>query len=438
VRPPTAEFCFKNALTQYFNLSDSHDPIKSPFLIQAGVAAFETRNTVYFFSEHTTTRYIVLPWCTDTSKYGFATIVQKIYTQNLNNLTQPFDRPLWIVLAVCVAFLIGYYILLQQCSKRATNDAMGVIFVLLEQIPSQFVNTAQTGVVISLLWVAVTIVLSNAYRGVLFELMTTGSTFQVPRKLEEISKYNFHTFTFSMSFIQERNSDHDRRESTVRILINNTILQTASKVDKLRSTEYAKLKNSLDFVDRRFNVPKFVSAVKNDLKIWGESTNMSVPGKFIVVDKFYILGLFKQLIHKFTFREVIIGESLEEMTMPSYWVSTRNFFLKLVNPILQRYDQSGLNSRWVYYEKIWTIYQCLSTIEQNGTNLGAKAFIKSKPAQIRPTPITVKFFSVFAILYSYCFAVSAIFFVCEFFWTRLILGKTYCRWRLVQIGASQS
>jgi len=92
----------------------------------------------------------------------------------------------------------------------------------------------------------------------------------------------------------------------------------------------------------------------------------------------------------------------------------------LILPIVSGLDESGIFSRWEYYDQLIDIYGHLQysrkelasffkTKSQLASNDNIMAYLLFKPhtAKSRPEaePITVDFFVVFALLFGYCVAI---------------------------------
>jgi len=182
---PGFENCFFRVVKQLLNTTDDSD-----LEIFYGVGNFfliENDNVDLVFPKHQYSRNEAIPYGMNIMTYQFGTLTSPD-NHDISSLTKPFDIATWSFLICSIFCLCLYFRIVFQLTKKEFLLETHIISVLLEQSQSIVTKCSrfrkQTyGLLIS--WLLLVFLVGNAYKGVLFSLLTTLSVPVVPKTLQE-------------------------------------------------------------------------------------------------------------------------------------------------------------------------------------------------------------------------------------------------------------
>ena len=392
-----------------------------------GFASFTSPNDfvkhiVDYVFKNTSSRFKLVPYGMVVELYQFGTTISPAFYR-INSLVEPFDTPTWIFLfgstgCLCLFFRIHF----QRTGNRSLLETH-VLSILLEQsqdITTEFKRLGKQASVLLIGWLLLTFLVGNAYKGVLFTLLTTPSVPVVPQTLKQVVQSNYSAVTTETTMLYTldlflRNTEQDY---TARYNISSAVNLYRKLWDK--TTLIFTLTSHL-FVD-----------MKTSGVIQGLVQNHSIPKEMIIVDPEKNMNFLKELNTVFTKNVVILGEKLNLLSERKQWCFRRNGFLTLILPILSGLTESGIYKRWEYFSQVMSTYMDLLEIKTK-LSKGSKelesqfslkgnilAYLLFKPYTAKPNsesaePIRMELFVMFLTVFGYSVVICSSVFLVESF-----------------------
>ena len=215
-----------------------------------------------------------------------------------------------------------------------------MLSILLEQsqdIAAEFKRLGKQASVLLVCWLFLTFLVGNAYKGVLFTLLTSPSVPFVPRTLQQMIQSNYSVVTTQGEML-----------FTLHLFIKNAKQAPVTRINISSALNlYRKLWNRTDLVftttSKLFVDTKFLNknSVSKDLMVLNPEKNMI---------------LLKDLNTLFTQNIVAFGEKLNFFSDRKLWVFRRNGFLTVILTIQTGLMESGIYKRWEYFSKVLSTY----------------------------------------------------------------------------------
>ena len=264
-----------------------------------------------------------------------------------------------------------------------------------------------------MIWIAMAVLLSNDYKGVLFSQLTTPSDPPYPKNLQEAVNFGLPMVTVSVVRSGNRSLSAARQKI-------DEILATGNE----NTNWYRKMNSTLSFIEA--GIPKIISSIVDKIKISSDGRNLTISDETIFLDAKENVILFAQLIPIFDRKNKFkIGSDLNSFSTRSQWMLGRNYFSRLAEPYLRSLCESGIYSMWNFYEQLisryWSISDAFDLINRgskmefkNPGNLIARLLkVHHIPPTFKSKAVDMEYFSVLAFLWIYCITVSAVFFLAE-------------------------
>jgi len=427
---PLAEHCLLILMNPFLNLTGKN---AGPYDFPRGISAFRLlmmpQNVYDFFLDIFEERkYIATPYMMTESGFTFGTLV-KPQKRGVEALMQPFDLSTWIAILISTMVLAVYMQIMSNKMQRYSL-VTNIFSILLEQGQdaggTRLNFSTTTTLYIVSMWLLMTIVISNGYKGVLFTLLTTNVLPWTPKTLAEAADSQLFLTTVSghgqvLSF--------ETPVSIALTQISNVLGRIdQGKIETQNKAAFRKFKDSLAFIDTAKQYSLFRNIGKNFQMANG--TNVSIPTDGIILfDSEQEVNIFENLHELYTNKVVRRGEKVELMSERTQWMTERNAFLRLAYPFVQGVYESGVYNKWDYYfwtaQYYWIMKQIKeeSLTEVTEEKVSEKAlltYLLFKPFPISltsaPESIYMMEFSLFMILLVYCIGFSTVIIFLEFGW----------------------
>jgi len=426
---PLSSICFFREMKQRLNTTDSR---------KLGIRAIgETTFLILlsgdnnsYFKKHSTKRSVFLSYGTENSYYQFGALTYP-YRYDINSLVKPFDCWTWAYIIVSVLSLCLYFRTLRRITNKRTLSETHVISILMEQ--SQEIVTRCGGLRkgtcgLLVCWIFLVFFIGNAYKGVLFTLLTTLSFPAVPKTLQEVVRSDF--FVMSTQILKSKDGD-------IVSMAKNEIGNILKEVDQNRLNIsdvdlYKKVYESIVFLGQSGHPSKlFVAMKKGDKLRRQDGKYTAIPEKLIMFDPENVVEYFKELNLIFTTNTMLIsGQKINLVWLRKLWMFRRNVISKLALPILMTLVESGIHKRWGHYARLQATFLQLNYVKQqildflNASNSRVSpndniiAYLLFKPYTAQPSPetekpITMEFFIVFLKMLCYFLFVCGVSFFIE-------------------------
>ena len=418
-RFPPAKMCLLRNFASTYNIS------YSPRSEATGVAKY------FLMSKSNVEEFLLVNGNTRFEPFGYGMYIEDIRIATLvragnhgiNTLTEPFDAYIWSLLMCSLVCLCLYF----RLNGNSKVGEVHVVSILLEQSqplithPNHRKILKQTYWLLTA-WFLLTFLVGNAYKGVLFSLLTLSNLPPVAESLTALVSSGIYIGTmrkFSKYTTDSKGIETRVFIPTVHYHVGN-LVKTSMEVPDLES--YLRLNSSLNSfvtdVSHRF----VAKATHSEIEGFGK--NHTLPEEFALVDTETLLNQFTELNNMLSQNFVVIlGPTLNLFAVRYQWIIQRNSMLRLMLPFLYGIEESGIFSRWEDFQRIWDSYEHLNYSDHMLKNRESRmkdnilAYLLFKPYTMKSPsvakPITVGFFSVFAVLFGYCIAICGGVFILE-------------------------
>jgi len=424
--------CLFRVLKQKLNTTESHEWLRAD-----GSAIYLTMISRYvktLLIEHNNYDRIFEPvsYGMSVTRYRFGTLTN-LGGQDISCLTRPFDEFIWLCLFLSTIGVCSCLEVVSRVTKNWFISKIHLISIMLEQ--SQSIVTKgkcfrKKIFFLILPWMLLSFLLGNTYKGVMFSFLTTPSIQKVPETLNEVVDSNLLIAT--LTYISD-NIDGKTVKSAIAKIRVDSILENIKAGAIIQQNEdiYQKFKDSMLFVWKpvaHFFIAKETRAEMPSEK-QGIIKNRTVPENFIIFDQEIFVNLFSELITIFTDDIFILGQSLDLFSQTEQLVLPRNAFLRLMSPIFSELEEAGIYRRWQYFEDILFVNKAMSDTRKRAINAfnaskirfsskdNILAYLLFKPytakTVTKAVPISLEYFTVFALFYVYCTAVCGVAFILE-------------------------
>jgi len=358
-------------------------------------------------AKNTKLRYELVPYGMVVKSIMFGTVARPI-NYNIHSLIKSFDISTWTLLfASFLSLCIYFRELLGKQSFLGTH----VLSVLLEQ--SQNIVTNQKKLdrkasCLIILCLLLTFLIANAYKGVLFTILTTPSFHLIPKTTQAVLQSNYTVRTTNVGIHMER-------------------IVTTIKGER----KYQKPSKRIEQIG--YEILNLFVALETGNELVGWFSNYTIPEKLMILELEEDIRKLNELHSLFSGNNFVLGKTLNVLSKRNQWIIRRNGFLLSFLPIISSLMESGIYSRWEHYERIidmrWEIYKSRNMLSQSLKGLAISkfriednilAYLLFKPHTAKPSaepekPIDMKFFAIFLLLYGYCNAFRGIEFLSEKF-----------------------
>lgn len=359
------------------------------------------------------------------TQYQFGTLINP-YIHQMEGLSRPLDKTVWILLFISFVALCAYFRLVFRYVENRNGvriQELQVLSTLLDQSDDRAGKcknlSKRTGALL-MMWMFIALLISNAYKGVLFSFLTTPAAPIVPMNLKEMVNSKYFLATISAQ------GKVGNVTSTAKGYINQIIEDLKNGIGTSSLPDYEALRSKMIFFDPILDVsslfvPSFTQ-VDNILPA-GVSPNHSVPAELIFFDGREKVKLFGEVSSLFSSNVFIMGDTFDLFTSRDQWVFERNTFLRLVFPYLQGVGESGIFARWQNWLNMikdsksiryvrWKL-SCYSKYTKVSNEHNILAYVLFKPYTARgdnsePKPISIEFFNMLGKLFSYCVIVCCV------------------------------
>ena len=368
--------------------------------------------------------------------YGMSTIRYKFGAltnpqgQDISCMTKPFDELIWLFLffsTICICLCLR---VVSRASKTSPMSEIHLISILLEQsqsIVTKSQHFRKHMFFLILPWMLLSFLIGNAYKGVLFSFLTTPSVQKVPETLHEA--VNSRMMIATLARIASINgAAYSLAKDRVDSILENI---RAGAITGQDENTYQKFRDKMLFVQN--SVVDMFIAIETGAEIYSEvkeeSGNHTISRDLMIFDKEETVSLLSELTTLFTNKILTPGRSLDLFSNTELWILRRNAFLRLMIPIFSGLEQAGIYRRWKYFENILIINKILNDtrkkvlneFETSKTRFSAKdnilAYLLFKPHTAKSVteavPISIEYFTVFALLFAYCIAICGVAFTLE-------------------------
>jgi len=424
---PYHDICVYRELRKQLNTSDSR---------KNGIRAYSKVTWSYLkkktikshFQKHSSNRSVYLPYGMEKYYYRFGAVTRP-YGYDIYSLVRPFDLLTWSCLIVSILSFCFYLQILFWIKKERTLLKLDVFSVLMEQSQSIVrecgrMSKQTCGLLVC--WMLLVFLVANAYKGVLFTLLTTLWFPTVPKSLQEVVESDYFV-------LSDGKINNGSVVSAAKYEIDNIVEEVEQGRLNISNVEFYKnLKKSIVFFGKDVDPPTLFSAIQKGEKLKRKDGNFTaIPEKIIIFDRESTLELFKELNAIFTSNTMLVlGQQIDLLWLRRQWMFRRNAIARLASPILIGLVESGIYERWGQYRSLYLTYKYLYVTKQdllkfyNNSKIYISkkdniiAYLLFKPYTAKPSPesgkpITMKFFFVFAQMLLYCLALSVLSFVFE-------------------------
>ena len=431
---PGAKNCFYRLVKQLLNTTNNGT---GQIFGMATYLLMARNNVVSQFLRNDISSSESLPYGMMITSFRIGTLTSP-FGQDIRSLTKPFDVATWSFLIGSILCLCLYFRIISKFKAKSFILENHVISILLEQSQQTVIHCSGFQVQTCFLlvaWMLLTFLMGNAYKGVLFSLLTSVSIPVVPDDLQEVIQSRYLVITTSA--LKEFKENQRMVKSAAKVYIRSIV--EAVEEGKLNISYvnwYKELNASMVFMNPADASDLFVSLMTRS-ELQSEKGNFSIPQKVILINPEKEVQVFEELNTIFTRNVLVLGETLNLFSTRTQWVFRRNAFLRLVLPILVGLEESGIYAKWEYFSEILSSRVHLQYAGRvlnkhfNGSksqfsikdNIVAYMLFKPHTARSNPraVPITVEFFAIFALLFGYCTAICAVVFILEKFKRKRLL-----------------
>jgi len=243
---------------------------------------------------------------------------------DIGSLTKPFDMTTWYFLVGFISCLCLYFRKVFQLTKKQSMLEIHNIVFCLNRVKALKLNAAVsenklTDLLIS--WLLLVFLVGNAYKGVLFSLLTTLSVPVVPETLQEVVQSDYLVLTTSALLISK--GDKTFKVSAAQMRIDSILEEVnAGKLNISNSNMYQKLNKILAFLYPADASDMFV-AMEADFELKSETKNYTIPKKIVILDTENIVKVFEELNTIFTKNLLVLGETLNLFSTRNQWIFSR-------------------------------------------------------------------------------------------------------------------
>jgi len=387
------------------------------------------------FHNNTNLKFEFLSYGMVVKSFKFGTVARPI-GYDIYSLIEPFDISTWILLFASTLSLCFYFRVAFELLGKRSFLGTHVLSVLLEQSQDIVTNCKRLNKEASfliILWLLLTFLVANAYKGVLFTILTTPSFQIVPQTVQEILQSNYSVWTFNAELHRfSKRFDMDR---------------IITIKDDQKYEKYQKLNTKIELIKSTpLNVninSKLFVAMETRVELEGLSSNYTIPEKLMILDLEEKVELLKEFHSFFSHNDFALGETFNFVTARNQWIIRRNEFLSSFLPILSALMESGIYGRWEHYNWLQFTYleilrsrhkmfeSLKGSISQLHLEENILAYLLFKPYTAQPRaetekPINIEFFAIFLLLYGYCVAFCGIIFLFEKFCTKRRIKLICC------------
>jgi len=338
------EFCLFHTLSQKLNITANKSAY--PVVLRKMLLFRQDKNEI---SE-------ILIYGLTLDEFTFGSMVTQKAQKSLQGLTKPFDVSTWILLFIYILIFVTYTKFLCK------NSNLALVFIILDQ-------GCQNKLKKPIYWLSMScfilaIVLSNAYKGKVFEMISSPTFPFAPKTVNQIPNSGF-TIISTLGF----GNNHDGWESAVGMHIGNLMNDSRDGILCVNNLDsYVYIKENLIWSSTAPRLPVLVNLIKNGTVKNGNDTAINVRSQFVFIDLDMFVWLLEKLIYLGTQEKIFkMGDGLPFFTTRKFWSTSGTgyddeLFKKLILPTLQGFVESGLQSRWILYSSVTQTFKWLITI----------------------------------------------------------------------------
>jgi len=411
------ELCFLRTIKNLLNLTF----VENETWMQFG-STYLMFAAPIFFPKNKEFRYVPFPAMVITDEYNFG-VVTNIKYQAIQGLTKPFSLLTWLLLLASTVGLSIFFRLAAKVTKNGTDTTESLVFSILIEQSQDAVTKCKSKRVETLgllvAWLLLSFIVTNAYKGVLFTILAMVELPAEPKTLQElVEAKDYNVITISAfsggGLITSSVKQHLRK-----IFAKSDVLQLRDQV------LYEQL------------YPRIILMPLNPVPLFSKITlqkeyhNVSLSVNFVILDKVHSVESIRQLFSMFySNRTIVTGQKFELFSTRRQWLSKRKHFFKLMYPYLNGIIESGIFGRWERFARIVLDIKRIKALYAEAVkakidmttdrftpkdNILAFMFLPFRKhfAETTFEPISLKFFSVFAVLFGYSIACCITAFVFE-------------------------
>jgi len=427
---PYHDVCIYRELQQRLNATDSQKKGIHPY----GYVTWYYLNKLsveHLFKKHSVHRSVCLSYGMVNIDYRFGTVIHP-YGYDISSLVRPFNSLTWSLLIVSIASLCICFRFIFRFENKQNLSETHVLSIVMEQsqnIVTNCGNLQKQNCILLVCFMLLAFISANAYKGVIFTILTALWYPMVPKTLEEVVKSDF----FKQSITSYYTTPEGTFGSVAKYDIDNFLEEVEqSRLNISNMDLYKNLKESIVYLGYNYSPSLIFLSMEKGQELKGQNGNYTVvPKTFIIFDKEVQVQLFKELVSMFTISsKLVLGQKINLRPLGRQWVLRRNAVARLASPIFKSLVESGIYDQWKQYRSIAETYQYLNFAKHRllnfynvsnshisrKDNIIAYLFFKPYTAQRsseNEQPITIEFFFVFAQMLLYCVAFCCISFSVE-------------------------
>ena len=324
-----------------------------------------------------------------------------------------------------------------------------MLSILMEQsqtIVTKSENLEKPTCILLVVLMLLVFILGNAYKGVIFTILTTLSFPVVPKTLGEVVDSDFFKFSISSCRTPEGTWTSMAKYDIDKFLEGEQGRLSISNMDLFKS-----LKRVHSVFRQKNDPPSIFLSMENGDELTRLAENSTViPGSLIIFDVEHQVEPFKELITVITTNaRMVLGQKINLSRLVRLWLLRRNAVARLTSPILISLVESGIYDRWKQHESLHLKYGYLNSAKSKLLNFyrasnrhiskndNIIAYLFFKPYTVQRSheneqPITMGFFFVFAQMLFYCLALCGIGFLVERL-SKVKFGLLYVECRRIKI-----
>jgi len=212
--------------------------------------------------------------------------------------------------------------------------------------------------------ITLAILLSNSYKGKVFELISISSYPWTPKSLQDIIDSNYVITTVSRYVYESKR----KMGSFIRYQVEETVRKYPPG-SKHRFLKYQQLLDKLIFsagvsmAEYCRNLLKHgVTYSQKENEITAEPELVEVTDPFVFLDFLDFVEVLKKLTIIWTNKTYIAGEKLPFFTSRRNFVTDQEWYAALIAPYYASYVESGIYARWVRYDEVMFMFIILRNI----------------------------------------------------------------------------